>query len=309
MTTGEIYVRDLVAGNTIWVSTNARAIYQSVTGGSTISCCNYSISDDGQFVAFEACTNYFNSSAPGIILRYSLQTGLNDIINTNAYVPQLSYELIHDLSMSPDGRFVAYVTNGPTANAIYLWDAQTGTNTLVSVSLDNVNPANGVCDSPVVSSNGQYVAFISTATNLVTNTLAGDCHVYVRNLQAGVTQLLDADANGVGVGVDSTTVPAMSANGSVVAFDSANLLTDNRHQVHDVFVRNVTRARPFWFPPAIRPCPRKRRMASAASRPSPSVPMASSSRFTATRTIWWPMTQTVSAMCLCATWSAARTFW
>ena len=128
----------------------------------------------------------------------------------------------------------------PPTNAIYLWDAQTGTNTLVSVSLDNVNPANGVCDSPVVSSNGQFVAFISTATNLVTNTLAGDCHVYLRDLQAGVTQLLDADTNGVGVGVDSTTVPAMSADGSVVAFDSANLLTDNRHQVHDVFVRNVT---------------------------------------------------------------------
>ena len=56
-TTGEIYVRDLVAGNTIWASTNARAIYQSVTGSTNVVCCNYSISDDGQFVAFEACTN------------------------------------------------------------------------------------------------------------------------------------------------------------------------------------------------------------------------------------------------------------
>ena len=240
MTTGEIYVRDLVAGNTIWASTNACAIFQSVTGGTTISCCNYSISDDGQFVAFEACPTPGDSSVPGIILRYSLQTGLTDIINTSAYVPRSPFELMHDLSMSPDGHFVAYVTNGPSANAIYLWDAQTGTNTLVSVSLDNVHPANGVCDSPVISSNGQFVAFISTANNLVTNTLAGDCHVYVRDLQAGATQLLDADANGVGVGVDSTTVPAMSADGSVVAFDSANLLTDNRHLVHDVFVRNVT---------------------------------------------------------------------
>jgi len=241
MTTGEIYVRDLIAGNTIWASTNARAIFQSVTGSTNVVCCNYSISDDGQFVAFEACLNYpGDSSATGIILRYSLQTGLNDIINTNAYAPLLSFELIHDLSMSPDGRFVAYVASGSTANAIYLWDAQTGTNTLVSVSLDNVNPANGICDSPVISSNSQFVAFISTATNLVTNTLAGDCHIYVRDLQAGATQLLDADTNGVGVGVDSTTVPAISADGSVVAFDSANLLPDNRHQVHDVFVCNVT---------------------------------------------------------------------
>jgi hypothetical protein len=240
MTTGEIYVRDLIAGKTIWASTNARAIFQSATGSTNIVCCNYSISGDGQFVAFEACTNSpGTSSATGIILRYSLQTGLNDIINTNAYVPRLSYELIHDLSMSPDGRFVAYVANGFITNAIYLWNAQTGTNTLVSVSLDNVTPANGLCDAPVISSNGQFVAFISSATNLITNTLAGDYHVYIRDLQAGVTQLLDADTNGVGVGVDSTAVPAISADGSVVVFDSANLLPDNRHQIRDVFIHTV----------------------------------------------------------------------
>src|ERR1035437_117855 len=239
-TAGEIYVRDLIAGKTIWASTNARAIFKSVTGGTNIVCCNYSISGDGQFVAFEACTNSpGTSSATGIILRYSLQTGLNDIINTNAYVPRLSFELIHDLSMSPDGRFIAFVASSSTTNAIYLWDAQTGTNTLVSVSLDNVTPANGLCDAPVISSNGQFVAFISSASNLVTNTLAGDYHVYVRDLQAGVTQLLDADTNGVGVGVDSTAVPAISADGSVVVFDCANLLPDNRHQIRDVYLHTV----------------------------------------------------------------------
>jgi len=62
----------------------------------------------------------------------------------------------------------------------------------------------------MLSANGRFVAFISSATNLVTNTLAGDFHVYVRDLQSGVTQLLDADANGVGVGVDPTVVPAIS---------------------------------------------------------------------------------------------------
>jgi Tol biopolymer transport system component len=240
-TTGDIYVRDMLAGNTTWASTNARAIAQSLFGHTNFISCNYSISDDGQFVAFEVCTNPpSSSSALGIILRYSLQTGLTDIINTNANVPLSSFELIHDLSMSPDGRFVAFVANNSNAtNAICRWDAQSGTNTLVSVGLDNATPANGVCDSPVISSNGQFVAFISSATNLVTNALAGVCHVYVRDLQAGVTQLLDAYTNEVGAGVDSTAVPAISADGSVVAFDCANLLPDNRHLVHDVFVRNV----------------------------------------------------------------------
>ena len=110
-TAGEIYVRDLVAGNTIWASTNARAIFQTVTGGTNIVSCNYSISDDGQFVAFEACTNM-----PSGLRRRgesfcgtALSTGSTDIISTNANVPDFSPELIHNLALTPDGHFVAFV--------------------------------------------------------------------------------------------------------------------------------------------------------------------------------------------------------
>ena len=102
----------LVAGKTIWASTNARAIFQSTVGSANVVSCNYSISDDGQFVAFEACTNLPTGPfGRGIILRYGLQTGLTDIINTNATEQLLSFELIHNLSMTPDGRFVAFVAN------------------------------------------------------------------------------------------------------------------------------------------------------------------------------------------------------
>jgi hypothetical protein len=244
-TAGEIYVRDLVAGNTVWASTNARAIFQSVTGGTNIVSCNYSISDDGQFVAFEACTNSPGaSSARGIILRYSLQTGLTDTIHTDAGVPLLSFENIHDLAMTPDGRFTTFVANvgnaSGTNTTIYVWDAQAGTNTLVSANVNNSGPANGICDSPVIASNGQFIAFISTATNLVTNTLAGDCHAYIRDVLAGVTQLLDTDANGHGVGVNPTMVPALSADGSVITFESENLLGDNREQNYDIFARGLS---------------------------------------------------------------------
>ena len=243
-TTGEMYVRDLTAGNTIWASTNARAIFQSVTGKTNAVSCNYSISDDGQFVGFEACTNPpGGSSAFGIVLRYGLQTGLTDIIGTNATVPALSFEIIHDLAMTPDGRFIAFVANvgnaSGTNTAIYLWDAQTGTIEPVSVDLSGANPVIGICDSPVISSNGRLVSFVSNATNLTANALAGDFHAYIRDMQAGVTQLIDADTNGVGVGVSSTTAPALSADGNVVVFDSAKLLNDNRRLAHDVFARDV----------------------------------------------------------------------
>jgi len=241
-TNGDLFVRDLLGGNTLWASTNARAIGQSLIGNSNVVSCNYSISDDGQFVAFEACTNLpSGSNARGIVLRYHVPTGLTDILCTNASVPLSFFPNLHDLAMTPDGRFTAFVGNvSGTNKAIYLWDAQTGTNTLVSDKLDNSGPANGFCDAPVVSANGQFVAFTSTATNLVANTLAGDWHVYLRDTVAGATQLLDADTNGVGVGVASTMAPALSADGSVVAFDSANLLPDNRHLNYNVFACDLT---------------------------------------------------------------------
>ncbi len=252
-TTGDIYVRDMIAGSTTWASTNARVIAQSLFGHTNFISCNYSISDDGQFIAYEACTNPPSSSSTlGIVLRYSLTTGLTDTIYTNANVPvslMLSWPLssfpnIHNLAMTPDGRFTVFVANIGTASgtytAIYLWDAQTGTNLLVSAKPDNSGPANGFCDSPVVSSNGRLVAFVSNATNLVANTLTGDWHVYLRDTKAGVTQLVDADTNGIGVGVAMAMVPALSADGSVVAFDSVNLLSDNRHLNDNVFARDLT---------------------------------------------------------------------
>ena len=244
---GEVYVRDLVADATIWASTNARAIAKSVIGSSNVVSCNLSISADGNFVAFEACTNTSTSpSERGIILRYSRQSGLTDLVYTNASVSLAGFENIHSLDMSPDGRFITFVANvngtSGTNTAIYLWDAQTGTNTLVSADLTNGLPTNAFCDSPVVSSNGQFVAFLSSATNLTTNSLANPFHLYVRNMQTGTTWLVDADTNGVGAGVNSTTVPGMSADGQSVAFESvqSNLAPNDNNQDYDVF-----QSRPF----------------------------------------------------------------
>jgi Tol biopolymer transport system component len=246
-TTGEIYVRDLVAGNTIWASAGANAIFQSVTGGTNEVSCNFSISADGQYVGFEACTNHPSGpSARGIILRYNVLTEATDLVYSNATVLVEGFENIHNLDMTPDGRFIAFVANvgngSLTNTAIYLWDAQTGTNTLVSPDQDTGGPANGICDSPVVSTNGRYVAFLCGGTNLVPNPLIGEYHVYLRDVQAGATALVDVDTNGMGSGVNAVTVPSMSDDGSIVAFDApdGNIVANDRNHDNDIFVRNLT---------------------------------------------------------------------
>ena len=243
---GEIYVRDLTAGNTIWASAGAHTIFQSVTGGTNEVSCNFSLSADGQFVGFEACSNPPSGSNSGIILRYNVQTGATDLVYSNATVLIGSFANLHNLDMTPDGRFIAFVANvgntSLTNTAIYLWDAQTGTNTLVSPDQTTGGPAIGVCDSPVVSTNGQYVAFLCGGTNLVPNPLFAQYHLYLRDVQAGITTLVDVDTNGMGSGVNAITVPSMSDDGSIVAFDApdGNIVANDRNHDNDIFVRDLT---------------------------------------------------------------------
>jgi Tol biopolymer transport system component len=146
--------------------------------------------------------------------------------------------------MTPDGRFITFVANvtgfSGTNTAVYLWDALTATNTLVSINTNGVlNPA-AICDSPAVSTNGQFVAFLSSSTDLTTNALAGDYHLYVRDAVSNVTQLVDIDLTGVGSSVSPTTVPSLNASGQLVAFEcaNANLVLNDRNHGFEAFVRD-----------------------------------------------------------------------
>lgn len=55
------------------------------------------------------------------------------------------------------------------------------TTNLMSVAPDNVTPANGASIEPSISSEGRFVAFASTATNLVTGATTGAQEIYVRD--------------------------------------------------------------------------------------------------------------------------------
>jgi Tol biopolymer transport system component len=222
---GEVYVRDLVLGATTLASINARAVANSVLGSTNVISCNVSISADANFVAFECCTNAPGpTSARGIILRYNQQTGLTDLVHTNATVPLTGFENFHNLDMTPDGRFIAFVANvngtSESSTAIYLWDAQTGTNSLVSECLDQTVPTGAFCDSPAVSSNGQYVVFFSTATNLTTNAFFGARCLYLRDMLGGTTYLVGENTNGILPWVNAASVPNLSADGQSIAFES-----------------------------------------------------------------------------------------
>jgi hypothetical protein len=249
---GEVYVRDLIAGTTTMASTNARAILQAVVGTSSGHSCNHQISDSGQFVAFVIGTNSFNTAySRGVALRHDLQTGMTDIIHTNANVPYREYSDIRNLSMTPDGRFVAFVANtnvGGSALCVYQWDAQSSSATLISGDATGLVAPGVFCDWPQMDASGRYAAFFSSATGLTTNTLSGAMHLYLRDTQTATTQLINTGTNDVGYEASATTAPSMSADGQLVVFDAPDgggwLAANDNNGAMDVFVRNRNTAAP-----------------------------------------------------------------
>ena len=165
-------------------------------------------------------------------------------MHTNAAVAVAAYEDIHNLDMTPDGRFIAFIanTNGNagTTTCVGVWDAQTGAVTLASGDPANIIATNSICDWPTINPSGRFVAFLSSNTNLVTNSVPGDYHLYVRDLQAGATRLVDVETNSAGSLVSAATVPCLTTNGGLVGFEcpDGGLVPNDRNGDYDVFVRD-----------------------------------------------------------------------
>lgn len=110
----------------------------------------------------------------------------------------------------------------------------------VLLSVDDAEAqANDASDTPSVSQNGRYVAFVSQSTNLV----AGDTNVrddiFVRDRILGTTVRVSVDSAGVQSDRDCEN-PSISTDGRFVAFDSTatNLVVGDTNGVRDVFLHD-----------------------------------------------------------------------
>jgi hypothetical protein len=246
----EIYLRDLVSNTTKWVSSNASTTVSNFfhyNSGNYPQSYHPVLSDDGRFVAFKtgATNGAVASPYAAWVFEYDSASDSTTVVSTNGF-PRW-YQVSDDVygpEMTPDGRFIAYVaTNTPQRTmSVNLWDAQTGTNILVSAAVDGNYPTNSISYAPSVSTDGRFVVFLSTAANLVSNTIASGVHIYLRDVQAGTTQLIDVDANNTGLTDEVGTVPNMTPDGSLISFSSrdSGLVAQDSNNALDVFVRNFT---------------------------------------------------------------------
>ncbi len=245
-TNGEIYLCDLTTTNLTWVSSNAVAFAGFAGGAST----HPVISDNGRYVAFKyGSTNGVNVSGTNqgasYVFQYDAQAVNTTVVATNAFPPGPDEDDVFGPEMTPDGRYVAFVEQTVVTNvpftSVHLWDRLGAPDTLVSQDQFGGFPTNTMSDTPVITPDGSHVAFISSATTLVSNTVVGGSHVYLRDMGAGKTQLVDVDANGAGSADVSGTGLSLNTNGQYVGFSSpdGSLVSGDFNHSRDVFLRDA----------------------------------------------------------------------
>ncbi len=149
-------------------------------------------------------------------------------------------------AISEDGRFVAFHsgdgalvpgdTNGKTD--VFVRDLFAQTTTRVSISTEGVE-GDKASKFPSLSRDARFVAFESTATNLVPNDTNGVGDIFVHDRKTGKTERVSVGPGGVQANGPSR-YPSISGDGRYVQFWSvaSNLVPGDTNGVGDIFVHD-----------------------------------------------------------------------
>ncbi len=189
------------------------------------------ISNDGRYVAFvSAATNLVDADTNGVDDVFVRDRFLcTTLLVSRANSAEQGNQNSNAPSMSSDGRYIAFVSSSNNLvvgestdfyDRVFMHDLQTGETTLVSVASDGTE-ANGSSGYPSVSGDGRYVAFVSYATNLVSDDTNNTADVFVHDTQTGTTVRASVASDGSQANDGANYVaPHLSSNGRYVVFTS-----------------------------------------------------------------------------------------
>lgn len=149
-------------------------------------------------------------------------------------------------SVSGDGLLVAFESlasnlvpsDTNSVRDIFVRDRLGAETRRVSQSSTGVQ-GNSASSAPSLSADGRYVAFESTASNLVVGDTNGARDIFVHDRQTGGTERVSESSAG-GQGNNASLRPSISANGRFVAFasEASNLVSGDTNGWRDVFVHD-----------------------------------------------------------------------
>ena len=246
----ESYSSNLVAGDTNgvrdvfgWSALNPTGVERLSVGpgGVEANAASFAptVSGDGRVVAFSSGASNLTTGVTGIneihVIRRDLVAGTNKLISVNASgVPQEAGNPV----LSEDGSRLAFSTFWPllASDTNNLWDIYVydhGAGSLQRVSLTSTGgERNQGTESasrsvaPAISGNGRYVAYATTASNVVPGDTNGAQDVFVTDTQTGEVTRASVSTAGAQGNADSPLGQgervALSYDGTWVAFSTAS---------------------------------------------------------------------------------------
>jgi Tol biopolymer transport system component len=243
----DVFVHNRVTGQTrrVSVASDGTQADEGVPGG-------ISISATGRFVAFESGSStlvaddtngvvdiFVRDRALGQTTRVSLGSG-GAQANRESFSP----------SISADGRYVAFESAASNLVPrdlnhqfdVFVYDRATGGIDRVSVNSFGVQ-GNGFSIRPAVSADGRFVAFGSTASNLVRRDTNFSFDIFVHDRVTHRTARVSVASGGTQASRNGDIYDpdiSISADGRFVAFDSwfDDLVPGDTNQTLDVFVHD-----------------------------------------------------------------------
>ena len=242
----DVFIKDIVAGTVARVSTNAAG--QEATGG-VLGSDTTDISADGRYVVMGSdATNLVAGDTNGawdIFLKDTLN-GVVTRVNIAADGTQANAGGDYQGGkVTDDGQYVVFASNASNLVAndtngvtdIFKKNIATGAITRITTDAAGAEANSGglvedfamgiqVNNIAGISSDGRYVAFQSSANNLVANDTNGVADIFLKDTQTGTISRMNTDAVGAeAIGGASVSNRALSADGRYLVFQSGMSLS------------------------------------------------------------------------------------
>jgi hypothetical protein len=198
-------------------------------------------SDASNLVAGDAPPNIFGDAEADIFIAGDSSTG-GKIVRIARADGSSPAKLCESPSLSGDGRFVVFTGTDDLLSYfdVLIGDRTTGRVVKKVIASNGAEPG-GEEFHPSMSSNGLYVALISSSTNLVKGDTNGYYDLFVASLSTGRVQTRITASNGAQPNGDMYA-PSIDSAGRYIAFPSAadNLVPGDTGGYVDIFVADRT---------------------------------------------------------------------
>ena len=240
----DVFVRDRMANRTVLASRGHDG--GPADGGSQLE----ALSPTGRFVAFTStASNLTTTTTPGEEELYvrDLKSGTTTLESVNNQ-GEASDRYVSNAAINLDGRFLAFVTQAHNLSTrdknnefdIYLRDRATRQTILVTTGLGGTSSDRSSND-PVLSDDGQFVAFDSFAANLAPGNENHQTNAYIWSRSTRTIRQIGLAPGGVQPN-GGTSVDAITPDGRYVLVSSgaSNLVPNDTNKASDLFVCDTT---------------------------------------------------------------------